>query len=321
MTRRLSIVLGAHGQVADLRSGDVKVSGVDLDFVKVKRMPDAYRDMVRTQCYDISELAPTTYLMALETGAPLTALPIPMTRRFRHRGLLRRKSSALRQPKDIEGKRVGVRTHSVTAAVWTRGVLAEELGVDLGRVTWVTEEEENVTAYVPPANVVRVAEGQTLAGLAKAGELEAGFAGLAGIGAEAGDEWVDLVDDATAREKDWFARTHIYPLHGVIAVRNEVLRENPGLAAGLFDAFVEAKQRYWSRVTSGASAEAEDLRYRKLAELVGDPLPYGLEENLATFGALVRFAHRQGLIGKAPPVQSLFPDPRAPGLSPTAVWS
>lgn len=321
MTRRLSIVLGAHGQVADLRSGDVNVSGVDLDFVKVRRMPDAYRDMVRTQCYDISELAPTTYLMALEAGAPLTALPIPMTRRFRHRGLLRKKTSALRQAKDIEGKRVGVRTNSVTAAVWTRGVLAEEFGVEVGAVTWVTEEGENVTSYVPPANVVRIADGQTLAGLAKAGDLEAGFAGLAGIGAEAGDDWVDLVDDAAAREKDWFMRTHIYPLHGVIAVRNDVLRANPGLASDLFDAFTRAKQRYWSRVSSGASAEAEDLRYRKLAELVGDPLPYGLEENLATFEALVRFAHRQGLIRKAPPVHSLFPDPRATGSVPVAVWS
>lgn len=321
MPQRLSIVLGAHGQVEDLRSGAVKVAGVDLDFVTIRRMPDAYRDMARRQTYDICELAPTTYLMALASGAPISALPIPMTRRFRHRGLLRKKSSRLRAPKDLEGNRVGVRAYSVTAAVWTRGILAEEYGVDLGRVTWVTEEEEHVSAYVPPDNVRRVGEGKTLAGMMRAGEIEVGFAGLAGVGADLEEELVELLEDAAVREVAWFERTGIYPLHGVITVRNEVLRAHPELAADLFAAFSKAKENYWSRVASGAASGPEDARYRKLAEIVGDPLPYGLDENVRTFEALVRFACSQRLIDRAPPVQALFPDPRLTGAPKIAAWS
>jgi 4,5-dihydroxyphthalate decarboxylase len=84
MAEPLSIVLGPHGQVRDLRTGAVRVPGFELKFTDVKRMPNAYRDMARTQPYEVCEMAPTAYLMALSAGAPLTALALPMTRRLRH---------------------------------------------------------------------------------------------------------------------------------------------------------------------------------------------------------------------------------------------
>ena len=320
MTLKLSIVLGAHGQVDDLRSRAVGLDGIELEFVQVKRMPDAYREMVRTRPYQVCELAPTTYLMALAAGAPITALPIPMTRRFRHKGLLKKRDSDIRVPGDLEGHSVGVRSYSVTAAVWTRGVLAEEYGVDLSRITWLTEEEENVTSYVPPPNVKKIPAGQTLGGLMQAGEIEAGFAGLAGVGASLEGELTELIPDAAARELEWFRKTGIYPLHGVIAVRNDVLREHPDLGNRLFTAFSQAKHNYLSRVESGAAHSEEDARYRKLAQVVGDSLPYGLEENRKTFEALVRFAAQQRLIDRAPPIERLFPDPRTSRRGELAVW-
>jgi 4,5-dihydroxyphthalate decarboxylase len=321
MSRPLRIVLGPHGQVADLRSGAVTIDGVDLDFVTVKRMPDAYRDMARTQPYDISEMAPTTYLMALEAGAPLTAFPIPMTRRFRHKGVLRRKDGSVSGPKGLEGRRVGVRAYAVTAAVWTRGILAEEFGVDPGKVTWLVQEADNVESFAPPANVRAIPDGQSMAALMEAGGIDAAFEGLAGIGGADSDDLVELIDDAAAREAEWFERTGIYPLHGVIAVRNDVIRDHPDIGRRLFDAFGEAKRNYWSRVESGQSAEKEDARYRKLARLVGDPLPYGLDENRATFEALVRYAHGQKLVAKAPRIEALFPDPRTTPAGTIAKWS
>jgi 4,5-dihydroxyphthalate decarboxylase len=316
----LKIVLGPHGQVEDIRNGVVPVDGVDLEFITVKRMPDAYRDMVRTQPYDISELAPSTYLMALEAGAPITALPIPMTRRFRHAGLMRRADSAIRTPKDLEGGRIGVRTNSLTASVWTRGVLSDDYDVDLGSITWVTEEPENVESYVPPANVERLGEGQSLAQEIREGRLAAGMQGLAGLGDDPGVELVDVVEDAAAREADFFRRTGVYPIHGVIAVKNSVLDQHPDLPLKLFEAFSAAKANYWARVQAGEATGPDDLRYLKLAKLVGDPLPYGLDENRTSFDALVSYAHRLGLISGTPSIQTLFPDPRAAGFKP-ARWS
>jgi len=310
MTQKLSIVLGRHGQAEDLRTNTVPLRDYELEFVDVRRMPDAYRDMARSQPYDICEMAPTTYLMAVAAGAPITALPIPMTRRFRHAGVVRRLDSTIRQPADIEGGRVGVRSYAVTAAVWTRGIYAEEFGVDPDKVAWLTAEEENIQGFRLPPNVCRIDPGDSLARMLRDGELDAAFAGLAGAAAGAAGELADLVVDAERQERAWFARTGIYPLHGVIVVRNDVLDRHPGLARSLFDAFSQAKGNYLARVRSGAASNPEDLRYLRLSEFVGDPLPYGLEENAQTLAALVRYARLQRLIPEEPPIESVFPDPR-----------
>jgi 4,5-dihydroxyphthalate decarboxylase len=310
MTHNLSIVLGRHGQAEDLRTHAIPVEDYELEFADVRRMPDAYRNMARTQPYDICEMAPTTYLMAVAAGAPITALPIPMTRRFRHAGLLSRRNSAIRRPADIEGRRVGVRSYAVTAAVWTRGIYAEEFGVDLGTVTWLTAEEENIQGFRLPPNVNRIDPRDSLARMLRDGELDAAFAGPAGAGSDAGEEFTDLIVDAERQEREWFARTGAYPLHGVIVVRNDVLDRHPGLGRTLFDAFSQAKENYLTRVRSGIAAGPEDLRYLRLSEFVGDPLPYGLEENAESLAALVRYACRQGLIPEEPPIEAIFPDPR-----------
>jgi 4,5-dihydroxyphthalate decarboxylase len=309
MTAKLSIVLGKHGQVEDIRSGAVGIDGVELEFKDFERMPDAYRIMARSAAFDICELAPTTYLMAREAGAPITALPLPMTRQFRHSGLQRLRSSSIRTPKQLEGRAVGLRAYTVTAPVWTRGILAEEYGVDLNRITWFKQDEEHVESYLPPENVKTPPAGMSLADMMRAGDLEVGFAGLAGVGSGEDLDLVEFFENATELDADLYRRTGIYPIHGVIAVRNDVLDKHPELAKSLFDAFLRARDNYWSRVKSGTAKGKEDLRYLKLAEVVGDPLPYGLEENLRTLEALIRFAHQQKLIAHAPAVDAAFFDP------------
>jgi 4,5-dihydroxyphthalate decarboxylase len=310
MSRTLTIVLGNHGQVEDIRSGAVPIEGVDLEFRNFERMPDAYRIMARTAEFDICELAPTTYLMAREAGAPITALPLPMTRQFRHRGLQRLRGSSIREPKQLEGRAVGLRAYSVTAPLWTRGILAEEYGVDLDRITWFKQDEEHVTSYVRPKNVMDAPAGKTLAQMMRSGELEVAFAALAGIGAGDDLDLVEFFEDADERDSDLYRRTGIYPIHGVIAVRNDVLRADSNLARRIFDAFTRARDQYWTRVQSGGSQTKEDLRYLKQARVVGHPLPYGLEENYRSLAALIRFAKDQRLLARAPAIEEAFPDPR-----------
>lgn len=310
MTAKLSIVLGKHGQVEDIRSGAVAIDGVELEFKDFERMPDAYRIMARSASFDICELAPTTYLMAREAGAPITALPLPMTRQFRHSGLQRLRSSSIRTPKQLEGRAVGLRAYTVTAPVWTRGILAEEYGVDLSRISWFKQDEEHVESYVPPANVKTPPAGKSLADMMRSGDLEVGFAGLAGVGSGEDLDLVEFFENAKELDADLYRRTGIYPIHGVIAVRNDVLEKHPDLASRMFDAFLRAKDNYWARVKAGTAKGKEDLRYLKLAEVVGDPLPYGLEENRRTLEALIRFAHRQKLIERAPAVDEAFLQPR-----------
>lgn len=317
--QRFKTVLGKHAQLDGVRAQGEISPGLGFDFIDIKRMPDAYRDMARTQPYDICEMAPVMYLMALERGAPITALPIPMTRKFRHSGIKKRKGLALNSPKDLEGRKVGVRNYSVTAAVWTRGIFADDYGLDSGKVLWVTEEAENLDDAPLPANVQRLPEGQKIVKAIESGEIDIAFDGLAGAG-DTTVEMEEVVDRAAEVEQRWFERTGIYPIHGVIVARNELLETHPGLAKALYEQFERSKNAYLDRLDTIAEPSGDDKRYLRLRKFVGDPLPYGFEENKASLQALIRYAHAQKLIGKEVRAEDIFIDPRFADGSRLAAW-
>jgi len=316
---KLKTVLGKHGQLDNVRARTEIMPGIGLDLLPVKRMPDAYRDMARTQPYDICEMAPTMYLMALERGAEITALPVPMTRRFRHSGIKVRKGLGLASPKALEGMKVGVRNYSVTAAVWTRGIFGDDYGLDAGKVTWVTEEAENLDDIPLPPNVRRLAEGRRVADALESGELDVAFDGLAGAG-DAAVEMEELVMDHAAVEQQWFRRTGIYPIHGVIVVRNDVIRRYPQLPGALYALFDQSKRNYLERLDSIRDPSRDDKRYMGLRALMADPLPYGFEPNRQSFDALIRYAFEQKLIGKCVKPESVFADPGPNGDIQLAKW-
>lgn len=312
-------VLGKHAQLDGVRALREISPGLGFDFIDIKRMPDAYRDMARTQPYDICEMAPVMYLMALERGAPITALPVPMTRKFRHSGIKKRKGLALNSPKDLEGRKVGVRNYSVTAAVWTRGIFADDYGLDAGKVLWVTEEAENLDDAPLPSNVQRLAEGQKIVKAIESGEIDVAFDGLAGAG-DTTIEMEEVVGRAAEVEQGWFERTGIYPIHGVIVVRNELLEAHPELAKTLYGHFEQSKNAYLDRLDAIAEPSGDDKRYLRLRKFVGDPLPYGFEENKASLQALIRYAHTQELIGREVRAEDIFIDPRFTDGSRLAAW-
>jgi len=165
-----------------VRNGSIPIEGVDAEFITVEPQIAAFRRMVRQVEFDVCELAPTTYIIARAYGAPFVALPIFVLRRFHHAGLLVRPDAGIREPKDLEGRKVGVRAYSVTTGVWTRAVLIDEYGLDSSRVTWVVDDEEHVQALKLPPNVVHTPAGHSLAAMMADGELAAGFHGNAGVG-------------------------------------------------------------------------------------------------------------------------------------------
>ena len=274
-------------QVANqaLKDGTVRPEGVELDFVEVDPLIGAFRQMVRADEYDVCELAFTTYLCAKEHGARFTALPVFLVRGFHHGAVVARASG---EPKALEGRRVGVnRGYTVTTGVWARGVLADEHGVDLDRVTWVLSGDEHVAEYEPPPNVVPLEPGRDLRELLAAGEL------AAAIGV---DGFEPLL--ANAREAGFEAlrtRGH-YPINHLVVVRDELLEHAPAI----FAAFEEAKNLYV------ASGELEPLHAR-VREITGsDPLPYGVEPNRATIEELIGHALRQKILSRRPAIDELF---------------
>lgn len=317
---RLTIAVSEYPHTSAVRNGAIPIDGVAAEFVTVKPQIAAFRRMVRQVEFDVCELAPTTYIIARAYGAPLVALPIFLHRRFHHSGLLVRPDAGIRTPKDLEGRKVGVRAYSVTTGVWTRGIFIDEFGLDSSKVTWVVDDEEHVAQLRLPSNVVHTPEGTSLADMMASGELAAGFEGNAGIGrtgAPTGGSWQtveadypDLFPKASELEADWYTRTGIYPMHGTVVMKDSVLRAHPWVARSIFNAFSKAKNEWLAALDAGTPGNASDRKYAALRAIVGrDPLPYGMGPNAATIAALEATAFKQRLTPRRMRVDELFLDP------------
>src|ERR1700728_962951 len=173
----LHAVTRTQGATRALKDGSIQPAGYDLAFEEVPVLIHAFRRMVRELAYDVTEMAFTTYLAARAHGKPFTALPVFLVRGFHH-GAILRSASADTAPADLEGRRVGVnRGYTVTSGVWARGILADEYGVDLDKVTWVLSGDEHAAEFVPPPHVVPFADGGDVPAMVASG----GLAGAVGV--------------------------------------------------------------------------------------------------------------------------------------------
>jgi hypothetical protein len=280
--RRLRAVSRTQGNNRAVKDGTIRLPHYELDFEEVPVLPQAFRRMVRNLEFDVCEMALTTYLVAKRYGKPFTALPIFLVRGFHHGAIRVRPTADVTGPKDLEGRAVGVnRGYTVTTGVWARGILREDYGVDLDKVTWVLSGDEHVTEYRPPPNVV------------PDGDLSEDVV----IGADTDDPPL-LAEDGYG----WLTTRGWYPINHCIVVRDDVLTDQ--LATELFEAFTEAKNRYVANLTGDT---ATDRMYREVARITGgDPLPYGLEPNRDALETLVGYAIDQHILDERPDLDELF---------------
>jgi 4,5-dihydroxyphthalate decarboxylase len=315
-TLRLTAAVRSHGGALPLLSGDIAMDGLQLDQIKVEPQIAAYRRMVRDLAFDVCELAPTTYLCAKAFNKQFTAIPVFLSRDFHHRSVVCNVASGIQEPKDLIGKKFGVRAYTVTTGVWARGILESEYGVDPAQVTWYTDDEEHVTEWVPPSNVVHLPPGESLAAMIAAGRLDAALSGAAGIGrsgpptanweaavaqaiaAPTAAQLVPLFPNARTLEVEWYQRTKIFPIHGLIVIKNAVLLEHPWVAPELLRAFQASKDLHLQRLTAAGPSTADDHLILENQELIGggDPLPFGLAANRSTLEALIQYAYSQKII-------------------------
>src|SRR5712692_897345 len=292
------------------------MDGLRLDQITVEPQIAAYRRMVRDLAFDVCELAPTTYLCAKAFNKQFTAIPVSLARGFHHRSVVCNVASGITEPKDLVGKKFGVRAYTVTTGVWTRGVLQSEYDLDPARVTWVTDDEEHVTEWVPPPNVQKLPAGESLAAKIAAGQLDAALSGMAGIGrsgpptanweaaaaraiaAPRSAPLAPLFPDARALEVAWYRRTKIFPIHGLIVIKNAVLAERPWIARELLRAFQASKELHLKHLAAAGPSTADDRHVIETQEMIGgsDPLPFGLEANRPTIEALIQYAYNQKII-------------------------
>jgi 4,5-dihydroxyphthalate decarboxylase len=252
-------------------------------------------------------MAITTYLTARAYNKPFTALPVFVVRQFHHSPIVYNVKSGVASPKDLEGKKVGVRAYTVTTGVWARGILATEYGVDLSKVTWVLADEEHVEEYHKdyPPNVVYQA-GANLGAMVTSGELAAAI----GVGRVDSPDVKPLIPNAREAEAAWYRKTGLYPINHTVVVKDSLLQADPTLAPRLFGAFKEAKAVFLRQLDTGGiggELSGEDQALAQRRSLVGDdPLPYGIARNRKAIEAVIQFALDQKILPRKVSPEEMF---------------
>ena len=298
----LRTAVGNYGHTKALKDGTANSERFDMEHVDASDVIGIFRRMVRGLEFDVAEMALATYLCSRAHQKPFTAIPIFLVRGFHHGAISYNTKSGIQSPKDLEGRRVGVRGYTVTTGVWVRGILQSVYGVDLNKVTWVLSGDDHVAEYVYPSNVVSQGDGN-LASMLLAGEIDAAIA--------AGD--VDspdvrpLIPDARNEGIDYFNSTGVYPINHTLVVKNEVLAANPWLAEELFGVFKHAKETYLKGLRSGEHISQQDQGMLEMANVVGDdPLPYGFEAAKKTLETFIQFNLDQKVLTEKVDAESVF---------------
>jgi 4,5-dihydroxyphthalate decarboxylase len=303
-TTVLKTAIATYAHTKALKDGTVTAPGIQFDHIDVSPIVAAFRRMCRSLEFDVSEMAITTYLTAKAYNKPFTALPVFIMRQFHHAPIVYNVRSGITSPKDLEGKRVGVRAYTVTTGVWARGILATEYGVDLSKVTWVLADEEHVQEYHQryPSNVVYQA-GANLAEMVAEGELAAAI----GVGRAESPDVKPLISNAREAEAAWYTKTGLYPINHTVVVKDSLLQADPTLAPRLFRAFKEAKAMFLQQLSSGADLSSDGQVLAQRRSLVGDdPLPYGLARNRKALEAVIQFAHNQHILPRQVSPEEMF---------------
>ena len=221
-----------------MKGGRVKSDIVELDFCGPTPAHNGFKAMVRENAFDAGELAIVTFLQAKAYGKPYVMLPAPISGRFQHHCAGFNIDFGQVNPKDIEGKRVGVRTYTQTTALWIRGILRHEYGVDLDKVTWMTLGDGHLAEYSDPKNCIRLPKGSSIPQMMLDGELTAA---LLGEDMPKDPRVRTLVPDAQAAAKGWFARVGIVPINHMFVVHEDVSKKRPDIVRELYRMIVESR--------------------------------------------------------------------------------
>jgi 4,5-dihydroxyphthalate decarboxylase len=308
---RLTMTCGPYDRAQALIDGTVVPEGIDLEVVVNDDDVDRQRRSARGD-FDIAEFFTGTYIADLPHRAlGFTAIPIFVKRMFRHSYIYRNRHSGVVKPADLNGRRVGVQTWATSAAVWAKGMLEEDHGVDLASIQWVAWQPVRVPGWVaPPWLRMEIAPaGASQFDLLASGALDAGI--TTEIWAPNVHPDIDfLIPDYARAEREYFARTRCFPIMHTLIVRTSVLEAHPWVARSLFDAWEASKRRcyeqqQWQRI------HMTSMFYRALWEeeraLAGDDIyPWGFRATRHEIDRLLEYSHRQGLTARRHQPEELF---------------
>ena len=310
MAIQLSLALNNYDHVRDVLSGSVRPDGIELLPLELPIEEIFYR-FTKFREWEVSEMSFGKVVSLMSEERPdIVALPVFVSRVFRHSAIYLPPGSPIRKPKDLEGKRVGLPEWAQTAGIYVRGMLAHEYGVDLAKIQWfqagVREpgRVEKVELKLPAGVKIERKADKTLVGMLEAGELDAVMSARE-IAAPR------LFADYRALEAEYWKKTRIFPIMHVMVLKRSVYEANRWVAMNLFKAFDEARRRSMARVRElGLShlpvAWMSDHTKQWVALAGDDFWPYGIEANRPTLDAFFQYAYEQGVAKKRLTMEDVF---------------
>lgn len=282
----LRIAIGDYPHTLPLKRREITSPWLTLDFVDVKPMHMAFKPMVREHAFDASELALVTALQAKVYNKGLKLLPAAMLARFQHGTVLHNVKRGRLTPADLAGKRIGVRSFTQTTAVWIRGILQNDEGVDFSGVQWVTFEDGHLAEFPDPPGVIRAAPGKDITQMLIDGEIDAAIYGAA---MPKDDRLQSVIPDPDAAGRAWGAKHGLVPVNHMVVVTDELAGANPEAVAELYRLLEAGKHAAGLPAPGGV-----------------DLAPFGKDANRPALELLVSYAKQQRLLTRPVNVDDLW---------------
>ena len=308
----LTLACGDYEIVRALKEGDVKPDGVDLTVLTKMDSTTRHWRFLRNHEFDIAEVSCSSYLVARDQGHPVDAIPVFLHRRFRHGFIFINTHKGITQPKDLIGKKVGVKQFQATAILWMRGILEHDYGVPHRSIDWYSELDESIE-FDKPADLklTRLPHEKSVEKMLAEGELDAVLhPDLIKPLVDKDPRVGRLFSNPMEEEIRYFKKTGIFPIMHVMGIRREIVEKHPWVPINLYHAFNEAKKIAMARLENPRIVPLVFYRdhWEEQEAIFGrDPWEYGLgDRNTHALETLVCYSHEQGMIKRRMPLDELF---------------
>lgn len=319
---RLSMATWDHDRALPVLNGDVPVKGYEID-AHILPTTQLFPIAVNEARFDVTELSVSSYLLQVSRGtSAYTAIPVFLARAFRHNGFFTRADSGIKSLGDMKGRVVGVPEYQMTAALWMRGILKDDYGIDATDLTWRTGaldkgvRHERLELDAPPSlSITPIKDGETLQQLLLEGKVDALLAPNPPRAFMEGDpRIVRILPDFPAAEEEYHRRTGFFPIMHLIAVRKTLVETHPDLPRALFDAFSIARDRALTRLEEVwlGSANRMSLPWlnaameRTRGAMGKNYWPYGFQGARAELETVCRYSVEQHLARRTLTPEELF---------------
>ncbi len=315
----LSIAMGDYDRTRPIHDGRVPIDGVDPVTMLLSPEEMFFR-VFRHQAFDVSEMSFSSYCVKLARGeADYVAIPVFLSRAFRHTSVYIRTDRGIDSPADLKGRRIGIAEYQLSANVWVRGMLEDDHGVKPADIHWIRGgmdtpgRPEKIAVTLPEGVRMDPApEGATLNAMLTAGDID-GFIGprWPRCFAEGHPHVGRLFGDSVAAAEDWYRRTGIFPIMHLLGVRRSLADAHPWLPGALLKAFSQAKALAQAALADTSATKVtmpfvEDSLARAQALMGPELWSYGVAGNEPALDAFLDFHYRQGLSPRRLAVDELF---------------